>query len=81
MYALIFNAIAIYLWISSIGVLVGRLYVIQNFYETRLGERLSTTLLQIAIMLMLLGLLSVWLIPYARLFVDTFTDALIRLVR
>jgi hypothetical protein len=81
MYALIFTTIAIYVWLTSIGVLAARLYVIKNLYETRFGVRLSTTLLHIALILLVSGLISIRLIPFARLFVDTLEDALIRLLR
>jgi hypothetical protein len=81
MYALIFTAIAIYLWLSAIGVLVVRLHVIKNFSDSRSGARLSITLLEIAVVLLVSGWISVRLIPVARYFVDTIEDALIRLVR
>jgi hypothetical protein len=80
MYALIFNTIAIYLWLSAIGVLAGRLYVIKNLYEERYGVKVSTRLLQIALVLLVSGLMAVRLAPFARHFVDTLIDALIRLV-
>jgi hypothetical protein len=81
MYASIFTSIAIYLWLTAIVVLAARLYLIKNFYETRFAARACARLLQLALLLLVSGLISIWLTPYARFFVDTFEDALIRFIR
>ena len=81
MFGVIFRSIAIYLWLTCIGILLWRLYVIRNFYETRPGAIVSARMLQIALILLVAGMIAVQLGPYVREVVDTVADALIRLVR
>ena len=81
MFGLIFKSIAIYLWLTSIGILLWCLYIIRNYYETRPGASVSARMLQIALILLVAGMIAVQLGPYVREVVDTIADALIRLVR
>jgi len=81
MFRLIFESIAIYLWLTCIGILVWRLYIIRNYYETRPGARVAARMLQIALILLISGMIAVQLGPYVREVADSIADALIRLVR
>jgi len=82
MFRLIFESIAFYLWLTCIAILVWRWYIIRNYSETRHDvKRVSARMLQIALILLIAGVIAVPLGPYVREVADAFQDALLRLVR